>query len=433
MHAIFHARRPLAATLCVLLGLLLLLVSCDAGGKIPDESTAPTDGTTAAATEAAATAYSVTLQNGDGTPATDIIVRLTGETEAMKLVDPTGKATFELPAGDYTVTLEAPSGKTFHYDEAAARLTADATDLALLLWPTAAGTQQILAPVKNAAEGEGHAEQNADLIEDGTTFIQLREGAHTYVIFTPARGGRYHFSVSEGLTLSYHGMPILVFDQNLMEPDENGVIEIDVENSSVGGNSLGQLVFRITPTGDTPPAEAFITVERIGDIPRSEIELAEWVVPMADPAALKPYEGDTSGKLTDLDVTNPDITVVLGEDGYYHYGSATGPIVFLRLTSGNRYVADFVKMCETDRLRAYFYKEDGSFDRKESYNGMIAEYAEFANADGVVPMNQQLAAMVQNIGNTMGWWNFEAGTDIFGDTIVSSDIAWLFACAYYLA
>ena len=88
-------------------------------------------------------------------------------------------------------------------------------------------------------------------------------------------------------------------------------------------------------------------------------------------------------------------------------------------------------MCETDRIRAHFYDENGKFLRKEGYSQLILDYAEVANDDGLVPLNTQLAYVLQSAGQYMGWWDFENNRDVFGDIVVPVETAWLFACAYY--
>ena len=106
-------------------------------------------------------------------------------------------------------------------------------------------------------------------------------------------------------------------------------------------------------------------------------------------------------------------------------------MVFIRLSSASPYMADFKKVCETARICAYLYNEDGSFDKRVSYNELVDEYLTVVNEDGVVPLNDQLADMVKTAGDYMGWWNFSDGLDIFGDKIVDPAIAWLFPCAVY--
>ena len=98
---------------------------------------------------------------------------------------------------------------------------------------------------------------------------------------------------------------------------------------------------------------------------------------------------------------------------------------------GNPYMADFKTITDTARICAYLYNEDGSFDRRESYNELILEYVTVANEDGVVPLNEQLAYVVKTAGDYMGWWNFSDGLDIFDGKPVDPAVAWLFACAVY--
>ena len=238
----------------------------------------------------------------------------------------------------------------------------------------------------------------------------------------------YEFTCEgENAVISYHGAPINVFDHPLLETVD-GKVTFDIPAGSIGDSpdATARYVFRLEGTGNG----CTFTATRTGDIPKSPHD-EPWVIPMPTAEDLKPYEGVTDGRLTDLDVTNPALTVVKGEDGYYHLNTADGPVVFIRISSASPYMADFNKICETARVCAYVYNEDGSFNRRESYNEMILEYVTVANEDGVVPLNDQLAYMVKTAGDYMGWWNFSDGLDIFGDKIVDPAIAWLFACAVY--
>jgi hypothetical protein len=270
--------------------------------------------------------------------------------------------------------------------------------------------------------------QEAALVGEGQTYIPYVSGDYTYVIFTPTRPGMYEFTCEgENAAISYHGAPINVFEHPLLETVD-GKVTFDIPAGSIGDSpdATARYVFRLEGAGS---GCTFIAT-RTGDVPKSPFD-EPWVIPMPTADDLKPYEGVTDGRLTDLDVTNPALTVVKGTDGYYHLNTADGPVVFIRISSASPYMADFNKICETARVCAYLYNEDGSFDRRESYNEMILEYVTVANEDGVVPLNDQLAYMVKTAGDYMGWWNFSDGLDIFGDKIVDPAIAWLFACAVY--
>ncbi len=431
--------RALALALA-LLGTTALLAACN--GDTPG-GTESTD----AATEAPTTAevkYRVALNTPDGSPVTDVILKVhkDGSEVTTKVVGPTGAAAFTLPAADYTLSLESPSGTRYYFDGTAA-LTPAVPELTLTVYPGVADTWRLSGPSKLTLDGS-YADHEAGVITEGTTYVELNATDHTYLVFNPTRGGIFEFTASEGIELAYHGMPILIYDEPRMEPDDKGVLTIPVEATSIGSDSVSQLVFRVTATEGSGKTDTLVTVKWTGEIQKSPEEQAPWVTVEADRAAIdalatfkEPAEGDkwlglTAGTLTNLNVEkDASLTVVLADDGYYHLGTADGPMVFVRITSDSPYVEDFVKMCETDRLRAYFYDENGTFLRKEGYNTLFAAYGEVANADGVVPLNEQLAYVIQNTGRHMGWWNYDQNSDIFGDAVIDPSIAWLFACAVY--
>ncbi len=423
-------RLTVVASVAALTLSLCLLSGCTGGQQPSGNETTGAEHESATEPTAAMTTYTVTVLQDDGTPASDIIVKLQkeGTEAAFKPIGATGTATFSLESDDYTVLLESPTGTSFHYDTAAAHLSAASPALTLTICNMAVSADPILAP---SLLNDDYQSVAAVHIGEGKTYVPFQAGEYTYAIFTPTRGGQYEIRGEGCDGFTYHGMPIMVLASPAATADESGLIPMTIQNSSIGDGSVAQYVFRLNPPSEGADG-CFITVTRTGDVPQT-IESLPWSVPTADPAALHAYEGDTTGTLTNLDVRDPSLSVVLADDGYYHLGTADGPVVFLRLTSDSPYMEDFLKICETDRIRAYFYKEDGSFDYKESYNGLIKEYADYVNEDGLVPLNAQLAHMVQNAGRHMGWWNFEDNLDIFGDTVVPEATAWLFACAYYQA
>ncbi len=429
--------------LCLLI-CVLMLASCQPDAPQADES--DTAGTAASDTQApdGMMDCSVSVTDSDGKAVSDVVVKIkqNGADVATKVIGPTGKAGLELPGGTYTFTLESPSGAKFYYDTEAAVITPSAPHVTVSVYKGAEDVWQFSAPSKKVLDGYGPIEAFA--VTEGVTYIELRADDYTYLIFNPARGGIYTFTADEGVDITYHGMPILVYEEPRMSADASGVLTIPVEDSSLGSDSVSQLVLRLTAKDGSGKTASLVTVTRTGEIPKSPEELAQWITVEADGSALdalatfkEPAEGDkwqtlTAGTLTNLNIEDPNLpSVVLGTDGYYHLGTADGPMVFIRMTSDSPYVEDFVKMCETDRLRCYFYAEDGTFLRKEGYNTLINAYGALANEDGVVPLNSQLATVIQNIGGYMGWWDYEMNSDIFGDLVIDPAVAWLFACAVY--
>ncbi len=398
----------------------------------------------------------ITLQEPDGKVVSSVVLTLqqNGVDVATKMVGSDGVVRLTLPAGEYTLSLQDPAGAKLYPDVEVIRFTPEAANASVLVWRGTSDTYALTAPSKPATnESEttdplfgSTAERihfDAPLVGEGTTYIELCADNYTYVVFNPTRAGVFEFTASEGVKITYHGMPVLIYDEPRMSPDENGVISIPIEASSLGGDGISQLVFRIEASEGTSADTCLFTVTRAGDIVKSPEELATWTTYEADPNALQaletfqnPAEDDpwaalTAGTLTNLNLKDPALTVVLAEDGYYHLGTADGPMVFLLITKENPYIQSFVKMCETDHLRAYFYDENGTFLRKEGYNALFTAYGELANADGVVPLNEQLAYAIQNVGRQFGWWNYEQNSDIFGDEIFPVAVSWLFACAVY--
>lgn len=432
-----YKKQALCLALAGLLTATAWLTACDTTDQPGGDTTAPD---TQAATDPAVNeiAHTVTVQNLDGTPAQNIVIRVKqgSEEKGMKLTNPQGAATFKLVPGDYTVSLESQTGTVFYYDTSAAIFTKEKTAVDLRICPMATETVEMMAPPRlpaGSTESPEYQKTDALLVRTGTCYVSLSATDYTYMLFEPTRGGMYTIQCTPGVEFTYHGMAASMMSQAMLTPDENGLITLKIEDGSVGGGSVTQQVFRLYPAEGQSLTGTTVTITRTGDIPKTPEELADWTIIEADQAFLKSYEGDTTGTLTDLDVTKPGLTVVLGTDGYYHYGTADGPVVFLRIASENKYTQSFTKMLETDRIRAYFYDENGTFLRKEGYSQLIESYAEFANDDGVVPLNQQLADVMKKAGSAtgMGWYDFASGRDIFGDLVIPPETAWLFACAYY--
>ncbi len=432
-----HISRKIALALA-LVGLCAsaaLLTAC-----VPEDADNPPESTTALTVP-----YKITLTEADGKPLTNVFVTISqdGTEVSTQMVGDSGTLEFTRAQGNYTFTIASPDGTNLYYDTDAAVLTPDVHEATLAVYRGTGKTWKFLAPSKRALDNS-YAAFEVPAVGEGTTYIEFgAPDEYTYVVFNPTRGGIYEFTIADGYSIAYHGMPIMMFDEPRISADENGVVTVPVEDSSIGGEGIAQLVFRVTIPEGCEETGALFTVTRTGDIIKTPAELAEWTTVEANRDALDalstfkdPAEGDkwatlTAGTLENLDLRSPDLTVVLGQDGYYHLGTADGPMVFVRITSDSPYIEDFVKMTETDHLRAYFYDENGTFLRKEGYNTLLNAYGEVANADGVVPLNEQLAYVIQNIGRQFGWWNFEVGSDIFGDEVYPTSVAWLFACAVY--
>lgn len=423
-----------------LLAAVLLLSSCDSSdGGATSETKTDTE-TDASGDDAATTEYTVYVKDyRDEAPTVDVLVELMqGDTSvALKRADKDGKVTFKQATGDYTFTLQAADGE-FYYDTATCVFSSEKTEVTVRIYDTYAKTTTLYPVFGDADE---RSEYEAALVGEGATHVKIDKEGRGYYVFRPERGGIYRFSyISEQtLTIGYFGDPNAVLASSAAEPDEvaQGYFETEVKNfsSDVSGGSVRIVVGLFSDTA----SDAILVIERVGD----PVKGIPWTYREAQGV---PSEfPDTNGRaiyLTDISVTDPNVKIVLNEtDGFYHYGTADGPIVYARVNSDNHYTASFAKICETDILGKVF-KENDVIVRKECYNHLFTAYAEVCDDNGLCPLTDELIEAITNCGEQKGWWNFdtEVGNIFLSDASGNStgitaenfifENAYLFACCY---
>lgn len=398
-----------------------------------------TDGCGADVEPSATADYTVNLSQFDGSPVSEIVILYVyrgDESVHMKRITESTH-TFNLPRDNYT--FEIDSYGEYVYDAKTAVLTATDTTADITLYKALSTPQQISVQCElyKDADDDGKcdrckAKENeegyiyAEGISVGASLVNLYKGERNYFIFTPTESGVYKFyTVTDGCKIGNYGMPQIVQPNDISESKNNTFTSI-IRDSAIGSGEGGTLQMVIGIDTDTQD-NAVIVVERVSDPP---VEIGFTDMPV-DPVAKK-YTDLLNNEFVDIDVTK-QVTVVYSEsDGYYHYGSVNGPVVFVKITaSGNSNLngfefPSFETVISTSRLCASFY-EGETLVRRESYNAMIEEYIKLVGSRGLVPLDRALANAVKNAGEYMGWWTTNS---IFGDNRVNPDSAWLFACAY---
>lgn len=428
-----HQHLVILLTACLLTG--SLLTACDgnggSGSEDTDSGSISTESVTDAAETEATVEYKIRVVDYTAAPMKDIVVNILQGEEVIKMnvVKDDGTATFNLKAGDYTVTLTSPKGE-YYYDTGACVLSETTTELTVVLYNQAPETMQLWAPSPTTPDGK---QQDAYIVSEGATHAELVSGGEmTYFVFVPTRGGVYEINVRtlDPVDFGYYGMPINVFDTKLLDTVDN-TVTLEVRNDSVNPDNpeqTGMFVFGVLPE-EASTTDCIFTITRVGDPAKNPLD-EPWQEYVSTQA--KAYEGTHGATLTDIDVTNPDVSVVYNEsDGYYHYGSADGPVVFIRIDSASPYLDSLVAITEKTRLGAYIYDDEGNFLRKESYHNMIDAYKAVCDENGVCPLTPELEYMIKIFGEKQQWWDFSGGNDIFGDKIVPEATAWLFICCYY--
>lgn len=414
--------------------LSLSLFACTGGVEDNNDSTlngdTPGDNNTSG-DGSAVTEYTIAVKKYDGVPATDTVVTIMkdGEKVKMNFVNSQGIAKFSLESGTYTFTVEsANSDISYFYDETKCTLSKDSPNAEITVYSAAQKTESITFVINDA-----DVSFDTYIAVVGGMRVTLKKDSPCYFIFTPTESGYYKISSSDAsASVGYHGAPTYPQINNVADMEGDGAFHLNVKDSNIGTNGTGtsQYIISISTESETE-ISCILKIEREGNYIR-DISDEPWqdIIPSK---TLSKFDPDFSlGNLKNLDITDPALTVVFNpQDGFYHLGSATGPLVLVRIATESDYIASFTEMCETDRLGAYIYDENGNFVKKESFNELIAKYAEICDEkSGVCPLDKDLEYMIKTVGSFKGWWNYEKGTHIFGDLIVPEKNAWLFACCY---
>lgn len=379
--------------------------------------------------------YQVKVLDAQGNACTTgVIVKFlhNGEQVAMQPVNGEGVAQKELPKGEYTVELVFTDDEiSSHYEETT--LTADMTSVEIVLMNGISGEpRSLFATSPTTGEGKDYAAYN---VTAGSTYIPVEANDRNYFLFTPAEAGTYKFSVDNAeLAIGYYGAPHFVQAQSAADVVDN-TFTISVSASMIGTEAAGTSSYVIGVDGGAEKTNCVLTIERIGD-PEWNVSDEPWTeyVTTCDitPYTLTLGAGE---KLTYVDIkgkTENNQIIYNEADGYYHFGTADGPVVLMHLGKGAPYVA-LQTVIEGDGpaggapIREYFFDDNGEFIKKEDYTDILTNY--FDNMDenlGVYPLNEDLIYIIKNGCN--GWWDESSPDYIFEGC--NPEIGWMFALCY---
>lgn len=364
-------------------------------------------------------AYKVTVLDYTGAPYPDVIVSLYRGDEMLKMtvVDKNGNAFFDFEDGDYTFKIMTTDNQAdaYYYDTEKCVLSATLKKVTVTLYNRALKGEKVYTG-KTGDDG-----QFTYTLKAGCSAVELEAGIN-YFIFRPEKSGEYRFSANVG-EIGYYGNPIAAMDINLADSDENGALKLSIKEGMLAGSFL----FGVTVE---EKCNALITLARIGDVELTW-EDRPWTAYMPEKLPLK-FTLPKGTELVDIDVTDPAVSVVYNKtDGYFHYGTPEGPIVYVRITTAGKYLAPFSEICENTRLGTYLYNDKGEIISKESYNELIELYKAACDENsGVIPLDRNMEYVIKTVGESWGWWKSTAGRYLFSGVKVVDDIAWLFACCY---
>lgn len=361
--------------------------------------------------------YSVTVVDYLGKPIENTMVTIG---TAMAQVDSTGTASVKLEPGSYNVTLSFKGTTKRYYDSVT--LTADAPSATIR--------------VANGVSGETGNIYGSPryYVYEGGTYLEL-PNEDNYFLFKPAQAGVYRFTVSTpGALLQYWGSNFAFLQNQTSNTDwENNSFTLEFLASSVGEEDGTTCILGITGAEN-----CILEITRIGDA-KAEIESIEWLGYDDVPAPSKQTVSGVSGKtLTYVNVQGAadDYKLYKDSTGIYHFDSVSGPVAYINLGTN----APYVSMSQllgiglstgTGFKGPIYYVDEKPY--REDYTVLITAYAECIDSTyGLYPLNDELIYMIQQGGESMGWWDSTNGNYRFEDVAnLNTEIAWMFAVCWF--
>jgi hypothetical protein len=138
-----------------------------------------------------------------------------------------------------------------------------------------------------------------------------------------------------------------------------------------------------------------------------------------------PYKVQEEGTKTWLDLATQQ-TLVKGEDGLYHLGSADGPVVYIDLINAH-YNISISALVNNSAMVNYEFDANGKPVKRTDYTPCMVSYVENVDpAHGVIALTDDLITIMQNHGRTAGWYDPEGPLYLFEGQDVLPENAWMF-------
>lgn len=385
----------------------------------PTKPTIPTNPGTPTQPEVTTMDYTVTLMGADGAPLGGLpVVFYAGDKQVAKQIgNKKGVSTVHLERGTYTVKVE---GTELKYDQKAAVVSVNNPNLTLILAAPIDTSKSYKLDVTMPDETDRR--YTAYYLSEGAAYVTLTAGERTYFMFEPTRDGTYRFASSNTYAkIGHFGTDMFVYHEN------SAAISGNAFTLSVREAELGN-VYVIGIDAATNCSAAMVQVTRVGDPAWSiEDEPTTEYKGSGAPASIT-----APGGLVDVDIKSAtEHHLVFNEkDGYYHFDSANGPVVYVRMDSS--YASIVGLLSEFGNMTAYIYNADGTFKAKEQYATLMQQYVnKMDKAQAVYPLTKDLEYMIRNFGNSQNWWNEGEAGYLFEEVAGVNPVnAWMFLFCY---
>ena len=366
--------------------------------------------------------YTVKIVDGLGNPVSNIIVRFIDAdgNKKTKITGTDGIAKLEgSEVSSYTVKLEKGQSNA-HIVNSEYEIKCDNPNLQIVLHG------EIDTSIKTEIYGSVPDNSTAYIVSLGSYVVPEADGAMTYMQFMSGSDGVFEVSIesdNNATTVGNYGIPHFVQPEHIW----------------VDGEDYDGKKFTVQITDGTTPyilgvkraadESCIIKIRRVSDLPYDPSRLP-WTEVTAK-MQLTQFTLPEGTNLVDLDIANPNLTLTLGQDGYYYYN---GKQVLIRLNTASSVldpialIAGIINENVGINFGGFIYDGETIVGRNR-YNSMIGSYSAICDpTEGVCPLTEELAEAIKVHGEQAGWWNPEAMNYLFADKPAAKASAWLFAC-----
>lgn len=353
--------------------------------------------------------YTVNVVGPDGNAYTDVLVRFDSEDGSVSVtesVGANGKVKVRLPETNYTVTLVFTAGNNMGYDTAKAKLTPNNTEITIEVVPYVDGIIEMIF-----VNGGDYEAMNVGC---GSFYVDMTGMDIRFFLFTPEEKGVYAFTTNDpNAAIGYWSTSFFAFDCT-SEYVKDNVCTLEVKSPGP--------TYVISVKGVEGITGAILKIERTGDVQEDTL-IRETYEGTTTPT--EPFVADVTGNKTYLDLS-VEQTLVKGEDGFYHIGSADGAIVYMDLTHA-RYGISISAVVNNSPMVKYEYDANGKPAKRIDYTNCMLSYVQNADAKlGVYALTDDLITILQNHGNHAGWYDKDGQSYLFDTDPVLEGNGWMF-------
>jgi len=382
--------------------------------------------------------YGIFIVDGIGNPISDVFVKIMKDGEQVKLLPYKGEfLKIDLEVGTYQVVLDISQlEENYIYDESLCVLTPEKKSTAIRLFIEPEEKREVFVGDPILKDYEAY------YVSEGSNKIALTPNDYTFLIFKPKTSAIYTltYECDTELTVSYHGSTFFVQGRDLSDDsDDLAKYENGLSLSVYPGNIGSDYVFAIRSSSAT---SCVLNIKNAGE-PGTRLVDEPWTPYLEDEAKVREQLNmKPTGTYTTVDLLDLTLKAVLNEnDGYYHLGTADGPIIFIDLTTDSEFITSIQDICALQRMGTYIYDMNGAVIEKRSYNELFYQYGMPSTSDTTpedpirVPLTEKIAEAIKTFGDNYSWWAIGSELNIFNKVLLgqpyNQEFAWLLFCGYY--